>query len=76
MDWEVDLAVRGKKVEQDITFSGIGYHDHNIGQEPMKESFRDWYWGRYHFEEFTLVYYLMQKHESGADGGMAHRSGK
>ena len=62
MDWEVDLAVEGKKGSQNINFSGIGYHDHNTGQEPMKESFRDWYWGRYHFKDFTLVYYLMQKH--------------
>ncbi len=45
------------------SFSGTGYHDHNRGDEPMKNNFRDWYWGRFHFEGFTLVYYLMQKHD-------------
>jgi len=42
-----------------INFEGTGYHDHNTGFEPMKESFDEWYWGRYHFKDYTLVYYLM-----------------
>lgn len=63
MNWEVDVSINGKRGAQDLKFEGVGYHDHNTGQEPMKESFRDWYWGRYHFEDFTLVYYLMQKHQ-------------
>lgn len=41
-----------------INFEGTGYHDHNIGSEPMKNEFRDWYWGRYHFEYGTLIYYI------------------
>lgn len=45
--------------EEMISFHGIGYHDHNTGREPMKESFDEWYWGRYHLEDATLVYYLM-----------------
>lgn len=40
-------------------FEGTGYHDHNTGFEPMKNSFDEWYWGRYHFKESTLIYYLM-----------------
>lgn len=40
-------------------FRGTGYHDHNTGVEPLKESFNEWYWGRYHMEEETLIYYLM-----------------
>ncbi|MGN8226645.1 hypothetical protein [Gracilimonas sp. BCB1] len=55
------LNMIGRNGEEELNFSGAGYHDHNTGQEPMKESFRDWYWGRYHFKDFTLIYYLMQK---------------
>ncbi len=61
---ETKLNMVGKNGEEELNFSGAGYHDHNTGQEPMKESFRDWYWGRYHFTDFTLVYYLMQKQSS------------
>ncbi|MBP3192539.1 hypothetical protein [Natronogracilivirga saccharolytica] len=53
-------------VSREMIFDGIGYHDHNLGTEPMRQSFRDWYWGRVHFEEATLVYYVMNK-KSGAD---------
>jgi carotenoid 1,2-hydratase len=42
-----------------ISFNGTGYHDHNFGSEPMKESFDEWYWGRYHFNTYTLIYYVM-----------------
>lgn len=45
--------------EKPIIFDGVGYHDHNIGNEPMYKSFEDWYWGRVHFNDFTLVYYVM-----------------
>jgi carotenoid 1,2-hydratase len=64
VDLEVKLHVNGVDGEEEVHFDGKGYHDHNTGQEPMMESFKDWYWGRYHFEGFTLVYYLMQKHGS------------
>jgi carotenoid 1,2-hydratase len=47
--------------EEDIEFKGLGYHDHNVGFEPMKESFKEWYWGRYHLENSTFIYYLMNK---------------
>lgn len=54
----------------EVSFSGTGYHDHNIGFEPMKDSFREWYWGRFHFKKSTLIYYLMfrqdQSHEMKA----------
>ncbi|MEX1013974.1 MAG: hypothetical protein WDZ80_02330, partial [Candidatus Paceibacterota bacterium] len=29
------------------------------GSEPMKDSFKEWYWGRYHIGDTTLIYYLM-----------------
>lgn len=47
--------------DHDIDFEGTGYHDHNIGHEPMRESFKEWYWGRVHFSDNTLVYYLMNE---------------
>lgn len=47
----------------EIDFQGTGYHDHNTGQEPMKDEFRDWYWGRFHFPDHTLIYYVMNRKE-------------
>lgn len=58
-----DLNFKGKGGKQKAQFEGRGYMDHNVGREPMKESFQDWYWGRFHFEGKTLIYYLMQKKE-------------
>lgn len=52
------LKVGGTQVI-DINFEGKGYHDHNFGSEPMKDSFDEWYWGRYHFDDSTLIYYIM-----------------
>ncbi len=49
--------------EKPIIFEGIGYHDHNIGSEPMRNAFKDWYWGRVHFDDMTLVYYFMNQHD-------------
>ncbi len=49
------------------SFDGLGYHDHNIGFEPMKESFKEWYWGRFHFDQATLIYYLMFKNDSSQE---------
>lgn len=63
MRFNADLMVDGRTGKKRVIFQGDGYHDHNIGQEPMKDSFRDWYWGRYHFEDATLIYYLMNKHQ-------------
>jgi len=47
--------------EKPIIFEGVGYHDHNIGSEPMRNAFKDWYWGRIHFIDMTLVYYFMNQ---------------
>ena len=44
-----------------IAFRGTGYHDHNTGFEPMKNEFVDWYWGRHHFPESSLVYYVVNR---------------
>lgn len=53
----------GGSTPKTITIDGWGYHDHNRGEEPMKESFDEWYWGRYHFSNTTLVYYLMRENK-------------
>ena len=53
--------IRNGLITKDLIFEGTGYHDHNVGSEPMKESFLDWYWGRVHFPHATLVYYVMNK---------------
>jgi carotenoid 1,2-hydratase len=47
-----------------LNFKGSGYHDHNVGDEPLKHQFTDWYWGRFHFERTILVYYVMDKQQS------------
>lgn len=63
------LALRGAlRGERRVAFEGLGYHDHNTGAEPMREEFREWHWGRYHFEAGTLVFYAM---DDGARGGEA-----
>lgn len=58
-----NLNIDGRSDMYTLAFNGLGYHDHNIGFEPLKESFDDWYWGRVHFTDYTLVYYLMNTHE-------------
>lgn len=50
--------------EEEIEFYGLGYHDHNTGFEPLKNSFKEWYWGRYHIKDSTFVYYLMNRGDS------------
>lgn len=54
-----ELKLSGSSAES-ISFDGSGYHDHNFGSEPMKDTFDEWYWGRYHLGNVTLIYYLMR----------------
>ena len=58
---KADFEINGRNGFENVSFNGSGYHDHNTGYEPMKDSFRDWYWGRFHFEKHTLLYYVMNK---------------
>lgn len=53
-----DIRIGGYH-ESEIVFTGLGYHDHNSGVKPLKDSFHEWYWGRYHLEDCTFIYYLM-----------------
>lgn len=55
-----EIQIAGYHQEK-IEFNGLGYHDHNVGFKPLKESFTEWYWGRYHLGNSTFVYYLMNK---------------
>lgn len=64
------ITVEGKQMDRNILFNGDGYHDHNTGFEPMKDSFDEWYWGRFHFRDFTLIYYIM----NGLDGSQQHEA--
>lgn len=57
---EGEIRIEGYR-EAHFLFKGTGYHDHNTGFEPMKESFKEWYWGRYHTQNGTFIYYLMNK---------------
>ncbi|MEL7834299.1 hypothetical protein [Fodinibius sp. Rm-B-1B1-1] len=59
----VDLDLQIKEEQRNVTFTGNGYHDHNTGQEPMRDEFDDWYWGRFHFGDTTLVYYVMNRRD-------------
>jgi len=34
----------------------IAYHDHNMGRRPMHSDFTDWYWGRVHADDTTIVF--------------------
>lgn len=60
---ECHFSLNNGKTKRLFEFTGTGYHDHNTGLEPMKNSFTDWYWGRYHFPDHTLVYYLMNRED-------------
>ena len=44
-----NLVLDGRTDMYNIALNGLGYHDHNVGFEPLKDSFKDWYWGRVHF---------------------------
>jgi carotenoid 1,2-hydratase len=57
---EGELSISGYR-SAGIKISGTGYHDHNFGSEPMKDTFDEWYWGRYHFTDSTLIYYIMRE---------------
>lgn len=62
LECRMNLSYRGN-IKKEVKFNGSAYHDHNVGNIPMKEHFFDWYWGRIHFPQATLVYYIMNKKE-------------
>ena len=40
-----------------IEFSGSAYHDRNLGFGPLQTHDVDWYWGRLHSQNETLIFY-------------------
>jgi len=63
------------QTENIIDFKGQGYHDHNKGNEPLKNQFDDWYWGRFHFKNHSLVYYLMDHNKEDAFAWIISKDG-
>lgn len=59
---------RSEKILNQITFSGSGYHDHNMGNRPIDDDFDQWYWGRIHLDGSTLVWYIMFKDDEMHQG--------
>ncbi len=56
---EIKLSIHGTSIEA-CSFSTRGYHDHNIGLRQLEHDFDDWYWGRVHIGDDTLVWYNMK----------------
>lgn len=52
------LTYHGSNIDS-CTFDTTGYHDHNIGMRALEYDFDDWYWGRIHIGDDTLVWYNM-----------------
>jgi carotenoid 1,2-hydratase len=54
---KIKVFNRNGKLENTINFRGTGYHDHNADSRWMPEAIQDWYWGRVHFSDSTVVFY-------------------
>ena len=54
-----DLNIRGKREH----LEGVGYHDHNWGDVPLKNIVNHWYWGRAQAGDYSIVssYFLAEK---------------
>jgi len=44
-----------KNKEETIELTGIGYHDHNWGNQSMMSLMHHWYWGRCQIGEYTVI---------------------
>ncbi len=55
---EVIISHKERKIDTCL-FDTKGYHDHNIGLRPLEYDFDEWYWGRVHIGDDTLVWYNM-----------------
>jgi hypothetical protein len=49
---------------EEIPVNGVGYHDHNWGNVPLRELWGHWYWGRLFLPNHTLIYATLQASES------------
>jgi len=59
-----ELVLWDGKQEHTFKVNTTGYHDHNIGFEPLEHHFDEWYWGRVHLDEHTLIWYLLREHHT------------
>ena len=48
---EGSLVIEGEP----MAVSGVGYHDHNWGNAPLRKLIDHWYWGRARIGEYTVV---------------------
>ena len=55
------LINKKSKTRLAVNIDALGYHDHNFGDEPMKNGFRDWIWARFHFPDESLVLYAFRE---------------
>ncbi|MEX0929531.1 MAG: hypothetical protein WD266_13570 [Balneolales bacterium] len=55
---QIGVSENGR-ISRCVPFAGTGYHDHNLGSEPIDRKFADWYWGRFHFDAGTFIFYIM-----------------
>lgn len=39
------------------TITGVAYHDHNCGIEPLANHFSQWYWGNIQSSKYSFVFY-------------------
>jgi carotenoid 1,2-hydratase len=51
----VEIAEDGI-VMTSASWNGLAYRDHNFGNRPLQADFHDWYWGRVHADDRTLVF--------------------
>jgi len=55
----VELSLREHGVElATAQWSGLAYRDHNTGRRPLQADFGDWYWGRVHGPDATVVFLI------------------
>jgi carotenoid 1,2-hydratase len=63
---KIEVFNENNKLENKIIFRGTGYHDHNADLRWMPNSVKDWYWGRVHFNDSTVVFYHYEEFNSKA----------
>ena len=61
------VTVRG--VNPAITWSGEGYLDSNVGEEPLEKAFHEWRWSRAHAAQDTVLFY-----DATCRGGATHQT--
>jgi len=50
---------------EDLSFSGVGYQDHNWGKLPFKGDTREWYWARLSFDDGLVAVLYCVRHGVG-----------